>query len=156
TVVYSILALAALSGCSGSPESGEDIESATSATSATTVLSDPKQAPAAAPDARVTHALPRGGESTASIHTLPRSVCTLHGADEAPRTVERLTLFADDDGVVRLHLRHQDPSVDHAALSLDCKDDAGRTITHAIDLTVDEAAASQAPERYSRAGKRTL
>jgi hypothetical protein len=131
------VALLILAACSSGPDRAEVSASSTSI---------------APPTVRVTHLLPRGGESTASIHTLPNAVCTL----SAPGRTEHLTVFADDDGVARLHLQHSDLSVDHGDLTLACADDSGAQLTHVIDVRVDDSAVSQLPEPYLKAGKPTL
>ena len=105
---------------------------------------------------QVTYALPRGGKSAVSIDTLPNASCTLRNAGEISGTDKHLTVFADDDGVARLYLRNTDPAVDHREFALDCKDDAGRTTSHEIEVNVDDAAVSQAPVPFSTAGKRKL
>ncbi len=114
-------------------------------------------APSGTPTVRehLTHLLPRGGESTLSIQTLPNATCLLHGVNE-PAGIEHLKLFSDDEGTVRLALRHADPSVEGADLELDCRDDAGSERAHAVDVRVADGAASTPPAPFGRAGKRVL
>jgi hypothetical protein len=138
--LLSLVSLALLAACSGAPDSPGSAPAATAT-----------PAPALSP-ARVTHLLPRGGESTASIHTLPNAVCAL----SAPGVAEHLTVFSDDDGVARVHLRHLDLAVDGGELTLACTDDAGSQRTHVIDVRVSDTASGQAPEPYLKAGKPTL
>jgi hypothetical protein len=105
---------------------------------------------------RVAHALPRGGASVASIRTLPNAACTLRVAGAA-EPAARLPLFADDDGVVRVHLQHRAQApVDRGELALDCSDDAGSSVAHSIHVVVDDTAVPQPPAPYARAGKPTL
>ncbi len=101
---------------------------------------------------RITHAMPPGSSSTASIHTLPNSTCqvTVGGQDKSMR------LFADDQGVARLQLDHLDPSVTHGEVAMTCIDDTGAVAQHAIDVVIDDSAAAAEPEPYNRAGKPTL
>src|SRR5690349_14929270 len=102
------LALLALAGCAG------------------TASVDSTQAPSPIDaEPHLTHALPRGGASVASIQTMPNATCTLRGASEAPNPSERMTVYSDDDGIARVHLRRSDPAINRAALALDCKDDEG-------------------------------
>jgi hypothetical protein len=125
-------ALAILSGCSASSP-------------------DPAPAPL-----HVAHAIPRLGASTASIATLPNATCTLRPASEPAGARAHVTFFSDAEGVVRVHLRHVDAGTDHAPLALDCVDDAGKRVTHAIDVTVSADATPQAPARATLAGAPTL
>jgi hypothetical protein len=141
---FSPVALLVLAACSGGPESGGGATNAPATSGAATPV---------ATSARVTHLLPRGGESTASIQTLPNAVCTLRAT---PGAAEYLTVFADDDGIARLHLQQVDLTVDHGELALECVDDAGTHLTHTIDVQVDDAAVAQAPAPYLKAGKPTL
>jgi hypothetical protein len=115
-----------------------------------------RQPVAASSSTRIAHALPRGGSSTVSVHTLPDATCTLRGEGQSPDVSGNLTIFADDEGVARLYLHHADPAIERTSLALDCKDDAGRTVTHPIDITVDDAAVAQAPEPFVKVGKPTL
>jgi hypothetical protein len=141
---FSPVALLLLAACSSGPESSPGAASAATTAGAGT--------PATAP-LRVTHLLPRGGESTASIQTLPNASCTLRATAGAS---ESLTVFSDDDGIARLHLRQVDLSVSEGELTLVCIDDAGTRLTRTIDVRVDDAAVSQAPAPYLKTGKPTL
>jgi hypothetical protein len=111
---------------------------------------------ASSPALRVTHVLPRGGESTASLYTLPNATCTLSPSPSSSPAVAPLRLFSDDDGVVRVHLRHLDLAVEKGELVLACTDDAGRGLTQTIDVHIGDAAEGVAPEPHHRVGKPTL
>jgi len=104
----------------------------------------------ATPATMIAQSLPRGGSTTVSVHTLPRATCSLRAATDGPGASGRLTFFSDDDGTARVYLHHADPTVQSAALALDCVDDGGRGLTHAIQLTVDDAAVTEAPPRSRR------
>ncbi len=106
---------------------------------------------------RVIYELPSGGESTLSIRTLPNAVCLLHAADDVDASsADHLDLYADEDGIARLPLRHTGRSVSGADLALDCSDDAGTRLVLAINVRVVVGAPSEGPAPFSRAGKRVL
>jgi hypothetical protein len=133
-----VAVLAVACGCQGAPSTTAQPAGAT---------------PAPAVHTRVVHPLPRGGVTVASIRTLPNSACALRvpGFSNAA-----LQLFADDEGIVRIHLSHLDPTVDGGVLTLDCADDAGNTLAQTIELVVSDDVAPQKPAPFARAGKPTL
>jgi len=131
SLLVASVALLALPSCGGAPGSTGE--------------------PAATPP-RVTHVLPRGGESTASVHVLPDATCTL----TLPGATGHLELYSDDEGIVRVHLRHLDPTVTQGELQLDCADDAGNTDSHILDVRVDEHALPVAPAPFRREGRPSL
>ncbi len=135
------LVLAACSSGAGAPEGGGDPAVA------------PVSHDVAASSLRVTHLLPRGGESTANIQTLPNAACALTSS-AAPD--QHLTVYSDDDGVARVHLQHVDLSVARGDLTLACTDDSGAQRTHVIDVQVDDDAAPEAPLPYVKTGKPVL
>jgi hypothetical protein len=107
--------------------------------------------------ARITHRLPRGGTSIASVRTLPNATCRLRIVGDPNAATRSLRVFADDDGVARIHLDHLDPTVERGTLALDCSDAAGAQRSHAIDVLVtDDDAETTAPIAYRREGKPTL
>jgi Peptidase A4 family len=106
--------------------------------------------------ASVGFTLPRGGTSVLSVHTLPNATCQVLSSGALPAPGAGLTVFADDEGIARLELRHVDSNVAHAALALDCTDEAGTRRTHPIDVDVQPGASSQAAEPVSVAGKRVI
>lgn len=153
-----LVAIAACSGGDGGSASEPAPPSAPSLTResggrATAIVSQPVTALVGQ---RLAHVLPRGGVSALSVTTIPNARCELRGEGEALDAREHLSVYSDDEGIARVHLRHADPSVDHAALVLDCDDGAGRTSTHPIDVSVVEGASSQPPARFSKAGRRVL
>ena len=134
---------AALAGCSseaGTPDEGSDPAAPASHAVRPDVL-------------RERHRLPRGGESTANIDTLPNAVCVLTSS-AAPG--EHLTVYSDDDGVARVHLQHVDRSVEGGELELACTDDSGATRSHVIEVQIDDGAAPEVSRPYARAGKPVL
>ncbi len=105
---------------------------------------------------RVVHPLPRGGATVASVRTLPDAACKLRVVGDTSDPQAALQLFSDDDGIVRIHLAHLDPSVGQGELALDCVDDGGNTLSQIIDLVVDDNAVPLAPAPYAKVGKPTL
>jgi hypothetical protein len=134
-----LLVVAACGGTAATSDSSDDIRGGVPAT----------------PQAKLVHAMPHGSSSTASFRTLKNATCTLHAAGE-PADADRLTLYADDDGIARLHLQHVDPSSNGGQVTLQCTDDSGKTMTHTLDVRIDDTATAQAPAAYEKTGKRTL
>lgn len=145
----SLLALALLGACAQAddpkPGSGDPAGPNGPSDLAPGVVSD-------SPLAVVTHRMLPGSSSTVSLRTLPNAVCSLSTVG----TTQNLRVFADDDGVARVHLDHLDASVRQGSLALACQDDAGQTMTHTINVVIDDSAVPQAPVRYETAGKPTL
>jgi len=107
-------------------------------------------------EARVTHALPPGGSSTASIRTLPDATCTVRPEGEAVGANPHLQLYSDDTGIARLGL-HDNGGIEQSGnLYLDCADSIGNTITHTLVLNVINGARGQSPAVYASASARPL
>jgi hypothetical protein len=109
----------------------------------------------ASPAAHLTHKMPRGSSSTASVRTLPNAACRLRVAG-APDDTRSLRVLSDDDGVARIQIDHLDPSVSGGTLTLDCADGQGARLGHTIDVVIDDNAQPQSPAPYRRDGKPTL
>jgi hypothetical protein len=103
----------------------------------------------------IVQSLPRGGTTAASIRTLPNAACTLRIAGQADAS-QKLHLYSDDEGVVRLHLQHLDSSVNEGELTLDCVDDSGSAESRTIAVRVDDNAVSQSVAAFSVANKPRL
>jgi hypothetical protein len=69
-----------------------------------------------------------------SIETLPDADCTLHpeGSNDPS---ERITVYADDEGVAHFQAIHATALDTVRTLSLECRTDKGEATTHVIDLT---------------------
>ena len=132
-----VLALAACGGVAANDSSSDDLANA-------------------APQAHVSHVIPLGGKSTLSLRTLPNAMCNLRPADEAPGTADNLRIFADDNGVARVHVMDRVGRPQSARLALDCVNDQGHTFTHQIDVSAMAGAAEQAPAPYSRGNRPVL
>jgi hypothetical protein len=104
---------------------------------------------------RIVHALPRGGDSVATIRTLPNAACFLRSADGS-NPDQQLRVFADDEGIARVHLKHVDTSVSEGELKLDCSDDAGNTVAHTLAIVVDDKAIAHEAAPFSFVGKPRL
>jgi hypothetical protein len=105
---------------------------------------------------RLEHHMPPGSASSASLKTLPNATCEVYPAERPADVGDRLRVFSDDDGVVRFHLNHLDPSVRAGDLKVDCTDDSGATSSQTLSVVIDEAAKPQTPEAYHKTGKPTL
>jgi hypothetical protein len=135
----STITLLALSACAGA----DAIDS---------VDSDPVPAVVSdAPQAKVTHVIPRGGSSTLSLRTLPNATCFLHPLGEPADIHSDLRAYADDTGIVRLHAVDTQGLIQSASLALDCTDDQGHAIAHQIDVSAADGVRAQAPAEYAPA-----
>lgn len=110
----------------------------------------------AAPLAALSHTLPRGGQSTLSLRTLPNAACTLRPASEAPGSRRHLRVYADDQGIARIVLQDRGGQDTPAQLALDCADEGGHSFTHAISVSVGDHVRPQAPARAPTTGRPTL
>jgi hypothetical protein len=97
---------------------------------------------------RVVESLPRGGSTVASIRTLANATCGLRIAGQADPS-QKLHVYSDDEGMVRIHLQHTDPTVDGGDLTLSCTDDVGRTASIIIAVKVDDRAVAQQAAAFS-------
>jgi hypothetical protein len=104
---------------------------------------------------RVVQSLPRGGATVASIRTLANASCGLRIAGQ-PDPTQKLHVYSDDEGMVRIHLQHMDKSVDGGDLLLSCSDDAGRTASTIIAVAVDDKAVAEEAAAFSLANKPRL
>jgi hypothetical protein len=74
----------------------------------------------AQPVAPVRLTVPPGVESAIPIRTLPNSVCTL--LPEGPDSpAQALTLYADQEGIIRFHVRPASQTDGHARLEIQCR-----------------------------------
>jgi hypothetical protein len=100
--------------------------------------------------------MPRGSTSTVSLRTLPNATCRLRAAGDASDPQRALRVFSDDDGVARVQLDHLDANVEGGTLALDCADDAGASMTHTIDVKIDDRVLPSSPAKYKKEGKPKL
>ncbi|HUJ28489.1 MAG TPA: G1 family glutamic endopeptidase [Myxococcales bacterium] len=135
---FIVLLAAACAGTAGNDADGQDLAPAVVG---------------ASPEAHLSHTLPRGGSSTLSFRTLKNATCLLRPASEAPGAAEHLKLYADDDGIARLGLTDTGGNLDKLDMAVDCADDAGRVMTHALHLATADGVRGQAPAAFNHAGK---
>ena len=105
------------------------------------------------PNTHVTHRMPTGSTSVASVQTLANATCTLHEAGNPMRTMR---VFSDDRGTARIQLDHLAHEIRHGELDLDCTDESGAGQTDAIDVVIDDTASPSAPAPYDTRGLPTL
>ncbi len=98
------------------------------------------------PVSHITHTMPPGSTSTASIRTLSNATCQLRVVGQA--NAKALRVLSDDQGVARVQLDHLDPSVTSGQLTLDCADGSGASMSHTIDVVIDANATAKAPAKY--------
>ena len=92
-----------------------------------------------------------GYASELHVQTLPRAVCTVRKAD-APQEGDGLRVLADDDGIVRLHVRPSNEHTDVAELVIDAEAD-GRAVRVPLALRPSARATRDMPRPPARSRK---